>query len=216
MTWDDLRNSLTSLPLDLPSKGVPPGDLERFAPDGLGLAAPLIVRPYGTMADPDFYGWHERVFDPFKGAPRTNAEGGVLYFSDYLAEGALDAALTLMGVALKAPAAEFVAFEDQADDPVAQRFLRQIRLMPRASLANVFGADTPEATTAAARVSIGDVIAGFVEAERAYWYRGGGTLEGTLGGDGDWAKEHLGFGFLVENAYWSIYRLWSRPYLVTK
>jgi hypothetical protein len=41
-------------------------------------------------------------------------------------------------------------------------------------------------------------------------------LSGTLGGDGDWAKESLAFGFLVENSYWAVYRVWSRPRLVTK
>ena len=47
-------------------------------------------------------------------------------------------------------------------------------------------------------------------------YTFSGKLRGTLGGDGDWAKESLAFGFFVENTYWSVYRLWSRPWLVTK
>jgi hypothetical protein len=41
-------------------------------------------------------------------------------------------------------------------------------------------------------------------------------LSGTFGGDGYWAKESLCFGFLVENNYRGVYRIWSRAWLVTK
>jgi hypothetical protein len=44
------------------------------------------------------------------------------------------------------------------------------------------------------------------------WARGGAftdKLSGTLEGDGDWAKESLALGCPV-------YRVWSRPWLVTK
>lgn len=37
-----------------------------------------------------------------------------------------------------------------------------------------------------------------------------------FGGDGEWARESLAFGFLVENQYHSIYRIWTRAWLVTK
>jgi hypothetical protein len=42
------------------------------------------------------------------------------------------------------------------------------------------------------------------------------ALSGTAGGDGDWAKEALVSGFMVQNSYWAVYRLWSRAWLVTK
>jgi hypothetical protein len=212
MTWEEFRAFLV-LDASWPAKGLAPGDLAQFAPDGLGLAAPMIVRPYGRMADPDFYGWHERVFDPFRGAPRNDAQGGTLYFDAYADEVQLHATLAIMGVAQDALVAEFVAFEGEADDPPTQRFLRQVRFMPRAALA-VFGADEPPVKPAP-EAKLKDAIAAFVAAERTHWYETS-SLYGTLGGDGDWAKEHLGFGFMVENAWHRIYRLWSRPYLVTK
>ena len=37
-----------------------------------------------------------------------------------------------------------------------------------------------------------------------------------FGGDGDWAKEELAFGCMVENVDLGIYRIWSRAWLVTK
>ncbi len=212
MTWDELRAYLV-LDAAWPAKGLAPGDLTQFAPDGLGLAAPMIVRPYGRMAEPDFYGWHERVFDPIRGAPRNDAGGGILYFDAYDEAGPLASALKLMGMVLDSPISDFVAFEAEADEPPVERYLRQVRFMPRKALA-VFGADEPPAKPAPP-ATLQDAIAAFVAAERTYWYESA-SLSGTLGGDGDWAKEHLGFGLMVENAWHRIYRLWSRPYLVTK
>lgn len=210
--WDELRAYLV-LDAAWPAKGLLPGDLKQFAPDGLGLAAPMIVLPYGRMAEPDFYGWHERVFDPFCGAPRNDAGGGVLYFDAYGDTGPLATALGLMGMVHDTPISEFVAFEAEAADPPVERYLRQVRIMPRKTLA-IFGADEPPLKPAPA-ATLKDAIAAFVEAERTYWYETA-SLSGTLGGDGDWAKEYLGFGFMVENNWHRIYRLWSRPYLVTK
>ena len=37
-----------------------------------------------------------------------------------------------------------------------------------------------------------------------------------MGGDGDYAVEELSFGFMLENEYNQVYRIWSRAWLVTK
>jgi hypothetical protein len=42
------------------------------------------------------------------------------------------------------------------------------------------------------------------------------VIGGTFGGDGDWAKERLCFGVMVENSSWMAYRIWSRAWLITK
>ena len=66
-------------------------------------------------------------------------------------------------------------------------------------------------------VTIGALVHRFIELQRERWGTGfSSALRGTLGGDGDWAKESLAFGLMVENGYWGVYRLWSRPWLVTK
>jgi hypothetical protein len=41
-------------------------------------------------------------------------------------------------------------------------------------------------------------------------------LYGAMGGDGDWAKEELCFGFMMENEYHGVCRIWTRAWLVTK
>ena len=66
-------------------------------------------------------------------------------------------------------------------------------------------------------VSIGDLIWKFIEDQQREYGKGySAQLDGLFGGDGDWAKEKLAFGFLVENEYQGVYRLWSRAWLVTK
>jgi hypothetical protein len=42
------------------------------------------------------------------------------------------------------------------------------------------------------------------------------TLDRSRFIDGDWAKESLCFGFMMENEYHGICRIWTRAWLVTK
>lgn len=45
---------------------------------------------------------------------------------------------------------------------------------------------------------------------------GAPNLSGAMGGDGDYAKEKLCFGLLVENPFGHVYRIWSRAWPLTK
>jgi hypothetical protein len=71
-------------------------------------------------------------------------------------------------------------------------------------------------------ISIGEYIAEFVASQRLKWndpeapWRFSYRLSGKFGGDGDFAKEALCFGFMEENRPYSVYRIWSRAWLVTK
>jgi hypothetical protein len=69
------------------------------------------------------------------------------------------------------------------------------------------------------RIPIGDYIETFIAEQKGKWndeHAVSRHLSGSLGGDGDWAKESLGFGFAVANTDWGVYRLWSRPWLCNK
>lgn len=64
---------------------------------------------------------------------------------------------------------------------------------------------------------IGDLVWTFVQSQQQVWgIYNTSQLSGVMGGDGDWAKEALAFGLMVENAYHGVYRIWSRAWLVTK
>jgi len=111
----------------------------------------------------------------------------------------------------------YAVFAAESADPPRDRYLAQIRIVEFGGM-NLFGAvPDPGDTPYQQQLNVGDLILAFLAAQRAEWGTGmSSQLRGTLGGDGDWAKESLAFGFMVENASNGVYRLWSRPWLVTK
>jgi hypothetical protein len=171
--------------------------------------------PYGGPPSGSYYGFQPARGDPLRDAPLTEPCGGTLYFDDTVGPEELIAALQLIGVYRTA---EYVAFGASSDDTVTERFLDQLRLVTSAALRSLFAADaTPVGEQ---RMTIHEAVAAFVAAQRAKWNNGrspySAQLAGSAEGDGDWAKESLAFGFHVENTYWGVYRVWSRPWLVTK
>jgi hypothetical protein len=201
---------------------VMPGDFSHYVPQGMGFDAPMIVRPWDDplkvmTAGPDFYGFQAPELDPIRGAPAQDPAGGVIYFDDSVEPDALQTALSVMGVHLLEK--NFVVFAGEATDSVKQRYLDQVRIMSRSGLEHMFHPGPHAAALKPQTVTAGEYIAMFIAAQKAKWsdgYAFSTRLSGSFGGDGDWAKESLCFGFLVENSYWGVYRLWSRAWLVTK
>jgi hypothetical protein len=208
---------------DWPGRTLPvmPGDLTQFLPQGLALGQPMIVRPWDdplkALSGPNYYGVDAPDSHPFRAAPTQEPSGGVIYFDDGVTFDRLSIALEVMGAMLRR--ADYAVFAAEADDPPNQRFLDQVRIVPKSALGHFFDCDEA-AALADQPVPLGDFIEQFITAQRAKWndpsYTFSSRLSGTLGGDGDWAKESLCFGFLVENTYWGVYRLWRRAWLVTK
>ena len=192
-----------------------PGNLQFFIPQGFGLGVPAIITPYSGPAQNAYYEFDEAQAHPFLNGPLTEPSGGTLYFDDNAPIEKLNAALELMSVY---QTLDYVAFGKSSSDPESERYLDQLRFVSRLALASVFGAtitDPPPKQT----LNIFQATTAFVAAQKERWcggYTFGSRLAGKAGGDGDWAKESLAFGFHVENTYWGIYRIWSRAWLVTK
>jgi hypothetical protein len=195
-----------------------PGDLSRMLPQGLGLGVPLIVTPYTSAPSGGFYGLDASAHDPFHAAPTQEPCGGLLYFDDAVDLQRLHNALAVIGV--HGPRTDYTVFAAQANDPVAERYLDQVRIISKAALGHFFGLGAEAGALPDQQVPLGDYVERFIAEQKAKWndpkYTFSRRLDGTLGGDGDWAKESLAFGFYVENTSWGVYRLWSRPWLVTK
>jgi hypothetical protein len=102
----------------------------------------------------------------------------------------------------------------RAKDPLSERYLDQIRIMRKGTLQHLFQAGPEAAEIATQPITLGAFIEQYLAEQKAKWFNRG--IYGTFGGDGDWAKEDLCFGFMVENNYWGVHRLWSRAWLVTK
>jgi hypothetical protein len=113
---------------------------------------------------------------------------------------------------------EYGVFQGQSQDPVRERYLDQVRITSKAGLGQLFGIGKELEQIPTQPISIESYIMQFFNEQNAKWNGRDSEfrLSGTAGGDGDWAKERLAFGFMVENQYWGVYRLWSRAWLITK
>lgn len=191
-----------------------PGDLSIFVPQGLAMAAPAIIRPFGGMADPSFYGAQGTIQHPIRSAPINDDTGGVVYFNDYVSDEQIGTLLNVLGV--RDLAKDYAVFKTLAKAPSEDIYLEQIRLISFGAVQHFFGISTDGLTEQP--LICRDAILRFYHWQKAKWNGGSGefSLAGCLGGDGDWAKERVAFGFMVENAYWGVYRAWSRPWLITK
>jgi hypothetical protein len=188
---------------------------------GMGFAGPMIVRPWDTLSSaldrPNYYGFQGHQSGPLQDAPISEPAGGVVYFDGSPPREDFEALLRLMRV--RTQESEYAAFLGEAESPIDERFIVQVRLVSRWALAGIFRASTDgdAGSLVAQTLTVGDALWAFVEDQQQRWGTGmGGELSGTMGGDGDWAKEALAFGFMVENAHHGVYRLWSRAWLVTK
>jgi hypothetical protein len=198
---------------------IEPGDLAQIAPMGMNLGGtPVVVRPWDTLESAmdaaNYYGLQPHGPDPLRDAPLTDAAGGTVYFDDDIAVADLATLLRVMGVQTERNA--FAAFRADAAQSPKERFLTQIRIVVPEALGALYGAAfAPELVKQ--ELTVVAALTAFVAAERDRWGTGmSPTLRGSFGGDGDWAKEALCFGCMVENAFHGVYRMWSRAWLVTK
>lgn len=213
------------LPADWPGRELEtmPGDLDSYVTSGFGGAGPLVIQPWDKLEtlgrQQGYYDLDEPDADPIRGAPSSDPSGGCVYFDDDVDAGDLSAVLRVMGVQDRLQ--DYVMFGAESTATLEDRYLDQIRIISRGALTHLF--DVPKDMVAdlpKPAAPLETLIQAFITAQREKWndprYAFGGKLAGTLGGDGDWAKESLAFGFLMENQYWQVMRLWSRPWLVTK
>ena len=215
-----IEDRVTISPATWPAHAdVAPGDLTRYAPIGLGLQAPLVSLPWDTLGSAigkgSFYGANDRTGDPIRDAPINAPAGGVVYFDSHPDVKRLAAICDVLQVPFDET--NYAVFASESSNPKLDRYLAQIRIVPFAAM-KLFGA-MPDPGSAAKKqeLTIGTLLAVFMNAQQRLWGEGtSAQLGGTLGGDGDTACEKLSFGFMAENASNGVYRLWSRPWLVTK
>lgn len=184
---------------------IEPGDLSQFAPQGNGV-----------------YGYQfPKSFNPFKYAPQQEPAGGIIYFGCDIKRVDLDALLRILEV--KSDWKDYAVFIAESKKPGKDSYLTQMRIVSRFGLRFMFGAisDRNYDSFPDQKVSIAEGLWAFMEIERKRWgisfmEDGKKGLRGLFGGDGHFAREELAFGFMVENHYHNVYRIWSRAWLVTK
>lgn len=186
--------------------GVDPADLAQFAQQGNGI-----------------YGYQEGMIDPLKTAPPQDDIGGFLHFGNDVAREDFDALMSITGVRPrwhKRESHDYAVFHQESENPGQDGYLAQIRIVSKFALRYMFGSITKAEydTFEDQELSITDALWGFMQNECHKYGTsfGGKKLSGLFGGDDDFAQEELCFGFMTENNYYHIYRIWSRAWLVTK
>ena len=200
--------------------GPQPGDPNTFVPMGpFGVSLPMLVMPWGqppSQTGRSPYSPQPHSGHPHTGAPISESGGGTLYFDRFAKQEDFQAALRLMR--LQDNDTDYAAFVHEAVEPAKDRYVTQLRIISGFALDHAFNLPKSQAGNALRKQSltIGEALWRFVEhfvnEARAGRYR----LNGLLGGDGDWAYEKLAFGLMVENSYYSVLRIWTRAWLVTK
>lgn len=191
------------------SEKIIPSDLTHFAPHGNGV-----------------YGYQEGIGNPFLLAPLQDNIGGVLYFGNNVSREEFDALMSITGVCKlwnKQHGYEhydFVVFYQESENPAEDGYLAQLRIVSRFALRHMFNSLTESEYCSFKNhdLPMSDTLWNFMKKEREKYgtHFGSPKLAGLLDGDGDYAQEQLSFGFMVENNYFGVYRIWSRAWLVTK
>lgn len=180
-----------------------PGDLTTLAPMGTGV-----------------YGYQQRDGNnPFTNAPPHEETGGVIYFGNKAKRPDIDSLLRLLNI--RAEANQYAIFLHSSDNPQKDGYIHQARLVPKYAMKFMFNALTDEEYEKfpAQSVSLGDAVWQFIESSKntfGTFFMESPKLQGMFGGDGHFACEELAFGFMLENEYYGVVRIWSRAWLVTK
>ena len=181
---------------------VQPGELSQFAPNGNGV-----------------YGYQAKCgVDPFKAAPTQEPAGGAIYFDSRFSPDDFRGLLRLAEVRLDDK--DYSVFFREAEQPGEEGYIVQMRLVSRFGLRYMFDAITEGEYDQfpLQGLTVSEALSAFTDEESKRWGTSFGApgLDGLFGGDGHFAQEKLAFGFMVENSYFHIYRIWSRAWLVTK
>jgi hypothetical protein len=202
------------------SKRVPvePGDLRRFAPMGRGRIGPVppdLDDLGAAPSNPDLFSLTAHHGHPLLNAPITEPTGGTLYLDGEPNSEDLAATLRLLGV--PTDATDYAAFISQAKKPAEERYMTQLRIVRRVALAALYDA-LSEAELRSFQhqpLSVGALMGKFIETEQQCWGTGlSPKLSERFGNPGQRFRATLAFGLMIENAFYGVYRLWSRAWLL--
>jgi len=171
--------------------------------------------PYGES----FYGYQKNTFEPIKGAPSNEGTGGHIYFQNNIEKNDFEGFLRMMNV--RVTNKDFAAFIQESSNPMKDKYLTQMRIVPKFALRWALNTINDEEYNSFKDqdLNIGEALWEFMNVEKERYgtnFWDSPKLAGIMGGDGHFGREELSFGFMVENGYYNISRIWSRAWIVTK
>lgn len=178
-----------------------PGNLSLLAPQGNGV-----------------YGFQSNINPPFLDAPQQEAEAGVVFFDSGNKKADFLSLLKLLNI--RYDWKDYSIFVQSSEDPSKEGYIHQARIVNRFALRHLYGSITEQQYEKfpQQQLSIGDALWKFIETNEEMYgtHFGNSELAGKFGGDGNYAQEKTSFGFMLENSYYGVMRIWSRAWLVTK
>jgi len=201
------------------------------SPSGAPETSPLA--PYLSAESGRFFCFRAQSGRAIADAPFERPAGGTIYFDGNTTNELLDATMNVMQVA---NLSQYAAFLEHAPN-LSSGYLTQLRIVSPDALRYVFGisSDAVEETIVQQPMSACELTLKFVQHYRGEWGRrrypsrethpgvsganalgesvGYETFDGVPGRNAD---EYLGFGLMVENAVYPIYRVWTRPWFAHK
>lgn len=202
---------------------VEPGDVKAFTPMGFAAGPPMILRPWDRLEDLEnqasYYAAQAHSFHPLHGAPTEEASGGCIYFDSDRDTDRMKSVFQAMGAALWSGDRNYAVFIAESETPRRDGFITHCKVLPFWALGHFYQvnpvhlSEPPQPQP----MSVWGFLRGFIDCQQQRWGIGmSQSLHGCMGGDGDWAKEALCFGFMMENQTHQVLRIWSRAQLVTK
>lgn len=204
----------------LPASGI--GEVES------SVIGPIIVTPFSVVGG--YMGQFLAEQDALKGSESAVQEGktvgDLVYFGERVKEERFYSAVDALGVKgfEQTYAAIFTTFFEDADlgvvNPIRDgvHYLEQVRIICPSAMHHFYDAFGEACVEQS--VSVAEALWNFYQSQISRYnpekelYPA--NLSGVIGGDGDYEREQLAFGMLVENREEGIYRIWSRAYLCTK
>jgi len=201
-------------------RGRKPGAWDFEAPELPSPSTLAELFPDLDLPDDQYKALKRYAFDPVLTAPLLVPSAGTVYFER---QDAADLHSLFKVLGIKGDTHEYVAFATSAYEPAFERYLTQLKFVTFFALERTYRLTSqtipPEQT-----ITLAEAMVGFVECQHGHWLGPRPSLRsrlaGTAGGNGDEAREGLGFGLHVEKVFQlsipGIYRMWSRAWLVTK
>jgi len=110
---------------------------------------------------------------------------------------------------------KYYVFRDISNDPKKNNFLERLEFISDFGMKYYIKKSTKRKLS---QNSINDDIFNFIIEQNLKYGKdmGNPLIGGLFGGDGYWMKEKLSYGLEVIHEYYSIFRIWSRCWLVSK
>lgn len=164
------------------------------------------------------YDFQELKYNPIKDAPIYEECGGILFFPNNIQKKDFLALCRIWDIFDRNN--DYSIFRCKSENASKDKFLEQLRIVHKFGLRFFYQSISEQEYDSFEEqlISIPECLWEFIQEQNLIWgtSMGNDNINRVFGGDDYWELEKLCYGFIIENSYYNIYRIWSRCWLVTK